>query len=133
MLLILSRLRSSAPSNSFLHAGEWSPREEESLGSRVLYQDIKPYDVPASLGALQGPSSGVVTLPLDVYWGPDPDADLDTVSGVTKAYQAILREGASDLQEALLNRDVLLRTWGELLLPVRVRSLWESRFPELTA
>lgn len=103
------------------------------MGSRVLYQDIKPYDVPASLGTLHGPSSGVLTLPLDVYWGPDPDADLDTLSGVGKAYQAILREGASDLQEALLNRDVLLRTWDELLLPVRVRSLWESRFPELTA
>ena len=103
------------------------------MGSRVLYQDIKPYDVPASLGALQGPSTGVLTLPLDVYWGPDPDADLDTLSGVTKAYQAILREGASDVQETLLNRDVLLQTWDELLLPVRVRSLWESRFPELTA
>ncbi len=103
------------------------------MGPRVLYQDIKPYDVPKSLGALQGPSSGVLTLPLDVYWGPESDADLDTLSGVTKAYQAILREGASEVQEALLNRDVLLQTWDELLLPVRVRSLWESRFPELTA
>lgn len=103
------------------------------MGSRVLYQDIKPYDLPASLGALHGPSNGVLTLPLDVYWGPDPEANLDTLLGVTKAYQAILREGSSDMQEALLNRDVLLQTWNELLLPVRVRSLWESRFPELTA
>lgn len=103
------------------------------MGSRVLYQDIKPYDVAESLGTLHGPSSGVLTLPLDVYWGPGPDVDLDTLSGVGKAYQAILREGASDGQEALLNRDVLLRTWDELLLPVRERSLWESRFPELTA
>jgi hypothetical protein len=108
-------------------------RKERLMGSRVLYQDIKPYDVPASLGTLHGPSSGVLILPLDVYWGPDPEADLDTLSGVTKAYQSILREGASEVQEALLNRDVLLRTWDELLLPVRVRSLWESRFPELTA
>ncbi|EYT63963.1 hypothetical protein H489_0109835 [Curtobacterium flaccumfaciens UCD-AKU] len=99
----------------------------------MLYQDIKPYDVPVSLVALHGPASGMLALPLDVYWGPDPDADLDTLSGVTKAYQAILREGASEVQEALLNRDVLLRTWDELLLPVRVRLLWESRFPELTA
>lgn len=103
------------------------------MGSHVLYQDIKPYEVPACLGALRGPSNGVLMLPLDVYWGPEPEADLGTLSGVTKAYQAILREGSSDIQEALLNRDVLLRTWGELLLPVRVRSLWESRFPELTA
>ncbi|WP_159573500.1 transcriptional regulator [Curtobacterium sp. 18060] len=103
------------------------------MESRVLYQDIKPYDIPTSLDALSGPGRGVLTLPLDVYWGPDSDADLDTVSGVTKAYQAILREGASEMQETLLNRDVLLRTWDELLLPVRVRSLWESRFPELTA
>jgi hypothetical protein len=103
------------------------------MRSRVLYQDIKPYGVPTSLCALCGPSNGILTLPLDVYWGPDPEADLATLSGVTKAYQAILREGASELQEALLNRDVLMRTWDELLLPVRVRSQWESRFPELTA
>ena len=103
------------------------------MAKRVLYQDIKPYDVPQSLDALRGPESGVLSLPQHVYWGPDPNADLSTLAGVTKAYQAILREGAGDTQEQLLNKALLLRSWGELLLPVRVRALWEGAFPELAA
>jgi hypothetical protein len=47
------------------------------------------------------------------------------------AYQAILSEGTPKEQESLLNGDVLYRYWNELALPIRVRSLWESRFPIL--
>jgi len=103
------------------------------MSRRVLYQDVKPYDAPASLDALRGPGGGVLPLPRHIYWGPDADADLDTIGGITKAYQAILREGSSDAQEELLNREALIRSWDDLLLPSRVRALWESRFPELTA
>ena len=31
----------------------------------------------------------------------------------------------------VLNRDVLIAVWPELLLPLRVMAMWESRFPEL--
>jgi hypothetical protein len=47
------------------------------------------------------------------------------------AYQAILNEGTSEEQESLLNEDVLCQHWDELILPVRVRTLWETRFPAL--
>ena len=100
---------------------------------RVLFQDVKPIDVVRSLDDLRGPGSGPLVLPLDVYWGPDPLVDLATASDVVKAYQAVLREGDVRAQESLLDRDLLIRTWPDLLLPARIRARWETRFPELTA
>lgn len=101
--------------------------------TRVFYRDIKPYDVPERLEDLRGPRGGRMELPLNVYWGPEAIVDLDTVGGVVKAYQATLREGRTVDQVALLNREVLIDIWPQLLLPLRVRGLWENRFPELTA
>ncbi len=98
---------------------------------RVFFRDTKPYEVPASLDELQGPAGGVLELPHSVYWGPERSADLDTPAGIRKTYQAALNEGTAAEQARLLNRDVLLREWGELALPDRVRVMWESRFPEL--
>lgn len=100
--------------------------------ARVFYRDIKPYDVPARLEDLRGPDGGQMTLPVNVYWGPWSVVDLDIRSDVVKAYQATLREGRVVDQVALLNRDLLVRIWPELMLPARVRELWESRFPELS-
>lgn len=100
--------------------------------TRVFYRDIKPYDVPDQLEQLQGPLSGPVELPLNVYWGPPHTFDLSNESDLVEAYQATLREGRVVDQVELLNRDLLVALWPELLLPVRVRSLWESRFPELS-
>jgi hypothetical protein len=31
----------------------------------------------------------------------------------------------------VLNRDRLIAAWPDLMLPRRVRDMWESRFPEL--
>ena len=100
--------------------------------TRVFYRDIKPYDMPEFLEDLRGPSSGQMTLPINVYWGPWSIVDLDIHSDVVKAYQATLREGRVGDQVTLLNRDLLVRIWPELMLPARVRQLWESRFPELS-
>lgn len=100
--------------------------------TRVFYRNIKPYDVPEQLDELRGPSSGQMTLPINVYWGPWSIVDLDIHSDLVKAYQATLREGRVGDQVLLLNRDLLVRIWPELMLPARVRQLWESRFPELS-
>lgn len=70
---------------------------------RVLIQDVIPYEVAESLGALQGLGEGVLTLPHHVYWGPQADCDLGQAEGVFKAYQAILRDaglGGADLSGA---------------------------------
>lgn len=99
--------------------------------TRVFYRDTKPYSAPKSLDELRGPRSGRMELPVNVYWGPQAVVDLDSVSGVVKAYQATLREGRVVDQVDLLNRELLLQVWSELMLPGRVRDLWETRFPEL--
>lgn len=47
--------------------------------------------------------------------------------------QEVLNDGNVEQQIALLNRDHLVNDWAHMILPPRVRALWESRFPELTA
>jgi hypothetical protein len=101
--------------------------------TRVFYRDIKPYAAPAVLEELHGPRSGQIDLPINVYWGPTHAFDLGNESDIVEAYQATLREGRVVDQMELLNRDLLVAIWSELLLPVRLRELWESRFPELRA
>ena len=103
------------------------------MTERVLYQDVIPYEMPSSLAALHGPTEGVITLPLTVYWGPDATADLSTPDGVEKVYENVIREGTSELQEALLSAGLLRRVWPQLRLPKRCRDSWEARFPELAA
>lgn len=100
---------------------------------RVFFRDIKPYDAPATLEELHGPSSGTVELPRWVYWGPKPVANLDVEGDAIRAYQATIQEGRTVDQVQILNRDRLVAMWPELTMPLRVRALWESRFPELTA
>lgn len=107
--------------------------EVSTMTERVLYQDVIPYEMPSSLAALHGPTEGVVALPLTVYWGPDATADLSTPDGIEKVYENVIREGTSDLQEALLNAGLLSRVWPQLRLPKRCRDSWEARFPELAA
>ena len=100
---------------------------------RGHYRDNTPYDAPAQLGELRGPPAGRSGWPINVYWGPNREVDLDSESDVIKAYQANLREGCVVDQVEILNRDLLVQIWPELILPVRVRELWENRFPELAA
>ena len=50
-----------------------------------------------------------------------------------KVYENVIREGTSELQEALLSAGLLRRVWPQLRLPKRCRDSWEARFPELAA
>lgn len=101
------------------------------MAERVLFQDVIPYDVPASLSGLVGPRTGTLVLPHTIHWGPDRVVDLDSFAGRSKAYRAIVREGTSAEQEALLNAGVLRELWSHLRLPARCRAVWEARFPEM--
>lgn len=98
---------------------------------RVFYRDIKPYDVPDSLEALMGPSEGTLALPHHVYWGPEYVFDLANDSDRIEAYQAVVREGRAEDMTRLLNGRILRALWPEMVIPVRLRRLWESRFPTL--
>ncbi|MFP5347528.1 MAG: transcriptional regulator [Actinomycetes bacterium] len=99
---------------------------------RVYFRDVKPYEVVDSLDQLRGPSGGVVELSHSVLWAPGGGrVDLDEPGGVGLAYRAVLAEGSIDDLVHVLNRDRLIEVWPELMLPRRVRDMWESRFPEL--
>ncbi|NQX15025.1 transcriptional regulator [Rathayibacter sp. VKM Ac-2857] len=103
----------------------------ESSTERVLYGASKQYALPPSLEDRDGPASGVIELPLAVYWGPDPVVDLGTDSGAEKAYQALIQEGHVRDLVALIDSTRLRTVWAELLIPRRARAEWETRFPEL--
>ena len=98
---------------------------------KVYYRDIKPYHTPRDLKYLKGPSCGILELPHSILWNSMRSVDLDIPGGILMAYQAILSEGTPEEQESLLNRSVLFQHWHEFMLPVRVRVLWETRFPSL--
>lgn len=48
-------------------------------------------------------------------------------------YRVVITEGSLGDQTALLHPDVLVSIWDGLVLPERVRTLWENRFPVLRA
>jgi len=103
-----------------------------SAADRTFFRDLKPYEVVDSLDQLAGPASGVVELPHSVFWAPGGSRiDLDEPGSTAMAYQAVLSEGTATDQCELLNRHVLLSVWKDLMLPQRVRELWEARFPGL--
>jgi hypothetical protein len=43
----------------------------------------------------------------------------------------VIQEGREADLRAYLNVDLLVRVWPELILPVRARQMWESRFTRL--
>lgn len=100
--------------------------------ARAFFRDLKPYSVVADLAQLRGPDGGWVQLAHWVLWAPgDGKIDLDEPGGTAMAYQAVLSEGVTDDQVVVLNQRRLIATWSQLMLPARVRFLWEGRFPVL--
>jgi hypothetical protein len=86
------------------------------------------------LSDLVGPRYGVVDLPLGMDWSQQRRYDLDRDDERRLLYETVLNEALhlEDLH-GLLNRELLVDLWPSLWLPRRVRDLWESRFPELSA
>ena len=90
--------------------------------------------VAGDLAELRGPVSGLVELPLWLFWCPDRRFDLDDPAMLRWMYQTVLREASrpADLA-AYLNGDTLIAVWPELFLPKDVRQAWEERYPALRA
>ena len=101
-------------------------------GGRVFFRDVKPYAIVDHLDQLHGPAGGTLELSHSVLWAPGGGlVDLDRPGALRMAYRAVLNEGTVEDLVRVLNRDVLIAVWPELLLPFRVLAMWESRFPEL--
>ena len=100
--------------------------------ARVLYEDGRPYTVPDSLEELAGPTGGVVELPLRLDWSEQGRYDLSDDRQRNLMYERVIRESmrVEDLR-AFVHGPTLARVWRQLWLPSKVRTLWESRFPNL--
>jgi len=102
------------------------------MDAGVRYADIRPYTVPESLRELAGPTSGVVSLPLSLDWSQQSRYDLSIDKDRRRLYETVIREAmdGSELRR-FLDEGLLLRLWPSLWLPVRAKSLWQDRFPQL--
>jgi hypothetical protein len=91
--------------------------------------------VAPSLADLQGPTEGMVELPLWLFWScPGHVFDLGDRDMRSWLYETVLRE-ASSLQDltAYLDGDTLIALWPDLFLPKGVRQAWEDTHPLLRA
>jgi len=96
----------------------------------------RPIAVPSSLDELDGPVTGVLQLPLDVYasgGGTRERFDLSDSAMRSAMYQIVLTEGELRHVRQLVNAEELRRSWSEMWLPADVRASWETHFPELAA
>jgi hypothetical protein len=94
---------------------------------------LRPVIVPGSLDDLKGPGSGVVELPIMLFWSlPDRRFDLGSRCRAIDMYLAVLdaARDPSDLA-AYLNGELLADLWPDLHLTRAKRSPWETRFEAL--
>jgi len=87
------------------------------------------------LARLRGPVTGVVELPLRLFWSlPGYRFNLNDPETCLWYYQTVLRE-ASRVEDltAYLDAATLVRLWPELYLPKGVRQTWEDRHESLHA
>ncbi|GAA0496810.1 hypothetical protein Ade02nite_55180 [Paractinoplanes deccanensis] len=85
-----------------------------------------------TLGELRGPTTGLVALPLRLWWGPQRAFDLSEPTMLTWMYENVLREAIRvDELRTYLDGATLARVWPDLNLPRAVRAAWETRHPRL--
>ncbi|MFE5326260.1 hypothetical protein ACFRCG_07700 [Embleya sp. NPDC056575] len=102
------------------------------MDARVRYVDVRPYALPDTFAELVGPAEGVVVLPTSLDWTPKQSYDLADDADVRLLYETVLREATRGEElRRHVNGDLLARVWPRLWLPLRLRVLWESRFPDL--
>jgi hypothetical protein len=93
---------------------------------------LRPVIIPASLDNLCGPASGVVELPVRLYWSGSRQFDLADPHQAADVCEAVLDTAATaDDIAHFLNADLLIRVWPVLGMSRAKRDAWESRFPVL--
>lgn len=98
------------------------------------YGDRRPYAVPDRLADLTGPARGHVVLPPGLGWTGRTDYDLNDPADAAVLYERVLVDAVRTWDVThLLNEGQLRLLWSRLFLPARVRHLWETRFPDLSA
>lgn len=89
--------------------------------------------VPVSLDDLHGPSTGIVELPVRLYWSAGSGRfDLSDFDQVAALCDATLDAAAGiDDITTFLNADLLVGVWPVLSMGRAKREAWENRFPVL--
>jgi hypothetical protein len=96
------------------------------------YAAARIYALPESLDESVGPTSGTVTLPRHIDWGPRYEYDLADEADLFLMYERVIREAQSTADlSAYLSTDLLRRHWTGQFLPTPARAAWQTRFPEL--
>jgi DNA invertase Pin-like site-specific DNA recombinase len=93
----------------------------------------RPVLVIDDLADLRGPVTGLIELPLRLFWSlPDHRFDLDEPDLRRWYYETVLREATrpADLT-AYLDWETLVALWPDLHLPKGVRRGWEEQHPAL--
>jgi len=94
---------------------------------------LRPVILPESLDDLRGPASGLVELPVRLYWSAGSRRfDLASRDDVADYCESVLdtASACSDLVR-YLNAGLLIGTWPVLGLSRAKRAAWEDRFPVL--
>lgn len=99
-------------------------------GSR--YEDQRPYAIVQQLDELRGPTSGTVELDRRLEWSGRITYDLANRRRLISMYETVLREASRpDELARWIDGNTLRELWPDLVLPPRLRTLWEERFSEL--
>jgi hypothetical protein len=95
----------------------------------------RPVLVAASLADLRGLTSGVVELPLRLYWSAlDRTFSLDDPAERRQVYRIVVREARRPGDHAVfLDGRTLIALWPDIFLPKPVRRAWEYAHPALAA
>lgn len=129
-------LYGSLPAPDFVTAEQRRPYAERlraELGSepRLRFRDVKVYETVSALDQLRGPATGVVTLPVELFWSGDPRFDLEHPAERDYLYQSVLAAGTAEEISRYLNRDLLLKIWPRLPLDARLVETWHCAHPGL--
>ncbi|MGH3166802.1 MAG: hypothetical protein ACRDN0_13060 [Trebonia sp.] len=104
----------------------------QSPSATAAPRRLRPVIVPRSLAELRGPASGVIELPVRLYWSGSRRFDLADPHQAADLCEAVLDTAATaDDLTAFLNAGVLVRAWPILGMSRVKREAWESRFPVL--
>jgi hypothetical protein len=86
------------------------------------------------LDELRGPIGGMVDLDPRLHWSGRTRFDLDNPRRLGSFYETVIREATSEADLVRwLDGPTLVRLWPSLVIPPRVRMVWQTRFPELVA
>ncbi|MGW7427007.1 hypothetical protein ACWGJB_44715 [Streptomyces sp. NPDC054813] len=101
----------------------------------ALYREKFRRRLPTSLDELNGPTTGVVELPLHVAWSGITSFELSKPRQRMGLYRTVLHEGLREDLPRYLDQDLLLELWPVLrtLVGRSVRTVWEDAFPPLTS